>query len=745
MTVRSISGTAAWEAAARAPNARWKRQIDRFAKPFVEATITPKFSMSADDAVFCLGSCFARNIEEHLLPYGIDVLSRGIVSPPEEWPNRVNGFVNKFTVHSVRNELEWSLEPPTLDESYFEHHNGGWLDLQLSPFVAPVSLARAIERRDYLMRDYFARLRNASLVVLTLGLIEVWFDNLSGRHLNAAPSFASVRRDPGRYELCVTDVVDNIAELEKVRRLVLCHNSQARMIISVSPVPMSETFSGSDIIVANMNSKATLRVAAEMFARTHDDVDYFPSYDMVAMSPRGQAYEADCRHVSDEIVGQVVRTFLTAYLDSEVATPEFSERSYLAANPDVVDQLRRGELASGYEHWRKIGRDQGRPLQNAEGDGPPSVTQDPAKTGVIKIEDFKRQAKELLDPKLFDYIDGGAGDEITCASNSRDIDAIRFAPFAFRNVSAVDIRWQGALGEFSLPVGLSPSAFHELVCPEGEAATAAAAGEAGIPMVVSMLSSRSIEELASARGKRSLWLQTYLLEDRTLTESLIRRAEQAGFQAIVLSAGCAAMGRRDRNLTNGFTLPTSITAGNFTKGQAVDYNNPIHSFPGARPDPSATWQEVRAIVEMSRLPVIIKGIVNPADAAYALEAGVTAIIVSNHGGRQLDGTISTIAALPFIVRAVGGRVPILVDGGFRRGTDVVKALALGADAVLFGRATLWALAIGGQRGVTNAISLLRAEIVNTLQLLGCSSLSDVKANGEAILIRERRNLWGETA
>jgi len=733
MTVRSISGTAAWQAAAKAPMSRWKRQIDRFGESFVEATISPKFRIAEDEAVFCIGSCFARNIEEHLIPHGIDVLSRKVVCPRDEWPNRVNGFVNKFTVHSIRNELEWSIEPPPLDESYFEHHRDGWLDLQLSPFVAPVPLPRAIERRAYLTGEYFSRLREASLVILTLGLNEVWFDHLTHRHLNAAPSFASVRREPRRYELRITDVADNLAELEEVRRLILHHNHRSRIIVSVSPVPMSETFSGGDIIVANMNSKSTLRVAAEMFAEAHDDIDYFPSFDMISMSPRAKAYEADCRHVSDAIVGQVIRTFLKAHLGAEVSRPDFCERSYLAANRDVEDRLRLGELASGFEHWIQYGREEGRPLRlpNAAPNTPAAAPQ--ALREIVNLDDFRRRARSALDAKLFDYIDGGAGDELTCAANRDDLDAIRFAPLAFKDVSAVETGWGGPLGDFALPVGLSPSAMHMLVCPDGELATAAAARDSKIPMIVSMMSSRSIEEIAAVSEHQALWLQSYVLEDRSLGDELVRRAERSGFKAIVLSAGCPVMGKRDRNLANGFTLPATIEAGNFAKGDAVDHNNPIHSFPGAQPDPAATWSDVRKAIAASSLPVLIKGITNAIDVERALDAGVAGLIVSNHGGRQLDSTISAIQALPRVARAVNGRVPVLVDGGFRRGTDIVKALTLGADAVLLGRPILWALAVAGEQGVAKAIALLGDELTNALQLLGCSSLSDLRENAGAIL------------
>jgi hypothetical protein len=293
---------------------------------------------------------------------GVDVLSRRIISPKNEWPNRVNGFVNKFTTHSMRNEVDWMVAPPAFDRTFFQEQPDGWVDLQLSPHMPAVALERALERRHYLTADYFDRLRRASIVVMTLGLNEVWFDTATGRHLNAPPSFHATRRDPDRYEMHVTDVADNAAELIETRRLILSVNPRAKFVVTVSPVPLSETFSGRDVLVANTYSKSTLRAAAEVFAQSYDDVDYFPGYDIVTMSPRTVAYDSDCLHVSDTVVGSVMRTFLQLYLGLAADPPTFSELPYLLANPDVEAALRRGELSSGFEHWQRFGRHEGRAL-----------------------------------------------------------------------------------------------------------------------------------------------------------------------------------------------------------------------------------------------------------------------------------------------------------------------------------------------------------------------------------------------
>ncbi len=342
--------------------ARWPHNIERYGDTLAVVEHQPKFLLSPDDSFFCMGSCFARNVEEHLIYSGRKVLSKRIVCPAEEWPNRVNGFVNKFTTSSMLNEIEWMLGPPPLDERLFEQTSQGWVDLQLAPGVRPVVLERAIERRAYLMRDYFNRLREASVVVLTLGLNEVWKDAKSGRYLNAAPSFYSVRREPGRYALEITDVDANVSALERFHAALVQLQPSARVIVTVSPVPMRDTFSGKDVAVANTLSKATLRVAAEAFARSHANVDYFPTLDMISLSPRNLAYGADCMHVTDQAVGMIMRLFLRLYLQQDVPAASFNEPAYLLANPDVEAAARLGRIESGYEHWLSTGQAEGRPL-----------------------------------------------------------------------------------------------------------------------------------------------------------------------------------------------------------------------------------------------------------------------------------------------------------------------------------------------------------------------------------------------
>jgi hypothetical protein len=208
--------------------------------------------------------------------------------------------------------------------------------------------------------EYFSRLRQSTVVIVTLGLIETWHDKKAGRYLNAAPGFYSVRNDPDRYSVEITDVDSNVQALEEILDCLRRLQPAARIILTVSPVPMDSTFAGRDVVTANMLSKSTLRVAAETFANNHAAVDYFPSFDMIAMSPRAFAYGADCLHVSERAVGSVVARFLELYTGEPIAATQFNEIAYLAANPDVESAVRSGQWESGFAHWLGFGQKEGR-------------------------------------------------------------------------------------------------------------------------------------------------------------------------------------------------------------------------------------------------------------------------------------------------------------------------------------------------------------------------------------------------
>lgn len=352
---------------------------------------------------------------------------------------------------------------------------------------------------------------------------------------------------------------------------------------------------------------------------------------------------------------------------------------------------------------------------------------------ILNLDQVRLLAKQRLPRDVFDYLDGGAGREVTQARNEQDIDAISLCPLVMRDVSKVDISTTVLDVKLRIPIAISPMALHRLVHPHGEIATAAAARQLQIPFTVSAMSSLAIEEIANGSGHANLWFQTYLYRDRALARDLAKRAKAAGCRAIVITVGCPTMGYRDRNLANRFTLPADVSAAHFERTSQVDHNNPIGSFPGAKIDDSATWKDIGDFCKEVGLPVIVKGIMNVADVEPAIDAGVSAIIVSNHGGRQLDTTVSTISVLSAISKALNFRVPLMVDSGFRRGTDVLKALAFGADAVLIGRPLLWALAVGGVQGVVDAISRLEEELRVAMQLIGCADIADLRRNCSKVI------------
>jgi hypothetical protein len=365
--MRTIEGKDAWANVAKNRFTQWEKDIDRFNHAPLRIHHEPKFLISNESAFFCIGSCFARNIEEHLIYRGRKVLSKRLIAPKHEAPARPNGMVNKFTSMSILNELRWVADKPVVDEGLFEETASGWHDLQLAPGIAPVSLERAIERRHYLIDTYFSRVAEASVIIITLGLNEVWLDKRSGCYLNCAPSYTSTRRDEGRYSLVVTDVAQNLEELEGIRAMLKLLNREVKMIVTVSPVPMGATFTGVDVAIANTRSKSVLRVAAEQFSQAHDDVDYFPSYDIVTLAPRSEAYGADCLHVTDAVVGMIMTMFLASYVGIEGDSLAFTELGYLAANPDVDEAVRNGTLESGYEHWISHGQTENRLLMPADG------------------------------------------------------------------------------------------------------------------------------------------------------------------------------------------------------------------------------------------------------------------------------------------------------------------------------------------------------------------------------------------
>lgn len=332
---------------------------------------------------------------------------------------------------------------------------------------------------------------------------------------------------------------------------------------------------------------------------------------------------------------------------------------------------------------------------------------------IVNLFDYERQAQSSLEPGVWDYFHGGSGDEITLHENRSAFERIKLLPRILRDVRSVSTETTVQGTVISFPVIIAPMAFHCLVHPEGECATVQGAGKSGTVMVVSTFATRTLEEVAS-NTPVAPWFQVYVYHDVELTRSLVQRAEAAGYSAIVLTVDVPRLGQRERDRRNGFTLPRNLRIANIdallVTGKYL-------------PEPAViTWKSVAWLRSQTRLPIILKGILTPEDALLALEYGVNGIIVSNHGGRQLDGTVASIEALPHICRAVADRCEIYVDGGIRRGTDIFKALALGARAVLIGRPAIWGLTVNGSEGVQKVLELLRNELVLAMALAGCSKL-----------------------
>lgn len=348
---------------------------------------------------------------------------------------------------------------------------------------------------------------------------------------------------------------------------------------------------------------------------------------------------------------------------------------------------------------------------------------------LISVFDYETAAREKLSAMAYDYYRGGSFDEITLRESHQAYDRLRLRYRVLRDVSERDLSTEVLGQSISMPVLIAPTAFHQLAHPEGEVATARAAAGAGTIMIVSTLSNRSIEEIAEAT-EGPLWFQLYVYRDRQTTARLIERAEAAGCTALVLTVDAQVWATRERDVRNRFHLPEGLPVANLMPAglddiRASDTDSGLAQYVVSLFDPTLAWSDVEWLAETSELPIVIKGIVHPDDARLAVEHGAAAIIVSNHGGRQLDTSVSTVEALPAVADAVGGRIPVLVDGGVRRGTDVVKALALGARGVLVGRPVLWGLAVDGEGGVAAVLEILRKELDVALGLCGCRVCAEV--------------------
>jgi 4-hydroxymandelate oxidase len=347
----------------------------------------------------------------------------------------------------------------------------------------------------------------------------------------------------------------------------------------------------------------------------------------------------------------------------------------------------------------------------------------------IDVAEFEALARARMEATAYDYYAGAAGDERTLAANRAAFDRVAIAPRVLVGADLVDLSTT-VLGErLSMPIALAPTAFNRLGHPDGELAAARAAGAAGTLMSCSTIASHSLEEIASA-ATGPLWFQLYVYRDREVTRDLVRRAEGAGYRALMLTVDTPRLGRRERDVRNGFVLPAGVTIRNlepYAREDATRWSggSSFTEYVHRLLDAGLTWESLDWLRSITRLPVVVKGILRGDDAVRAIEHGASAVVVSNHGGRQLDGAVATLDALPEIAAAVAGRIPILFDGGVRRGVDVLKALALGASLTLIGRPYLWALAADGERGVTRALTLLRDELELAMALAGCRTVADI--------------------
>jgi L-lactate dehydrogenase (cytochrome) len=368
----------------------------------------------------------------------------------------------------------------------------------------------------------------------------------------------------------------------------------------------------------------------------------------------------------------------------------------------------------------------------------------------VAIADLRTIAKRRLPHGVFDYIDGGAEDELTLAANTEAYRRVTFKPRVLRDVSEIDTR-STLLGKpISMPLVLAPTGFTRMAHPEGELAVARAAERAGVPYALSTLGTRSIEELA-ATGASRLWFQVYVWRDRGLVSDLVQRAAGSGYEALCLTVDAQVFGKRERDARRGFTLPPKLGPSTlidgivhprwtwqFVTSEPIVFANVVGrevgdgeeaislaEYVAQQFDRSLSWKDIEWLRGIWNGPIVLKGIQTVADAVIAADEGVEAIALSNHGGRQLDSAPTPLDLLPEVADAVGGRTEIICDGGVRRGSDIVKALALGANACMAGRAYMYGLGAAGEEGVDHVLNLLSTDLKRTMALVGCKTIEEI--------------------
>jgi isopentenyl diphosphate isomerase/L-lactate dehydrogenase-like FMN-dependent dehydrogenase len=377
---------------------------------------------------------------------------------------------------------------------------------------------------------------------------------------------------------------------------------------------------------------------------------------------------------------------------------------------------------------------------------------------LLNVEDYHQAAKAVLPKMTYDYYRSGADDELTLQENVHAYRRIKLRPRVFVDVSHHDkqsdsfsVRLLNGRTKCAYPVLIAPTAMQRMADDNGERSTARAAVRASTVMILSSLSTTRIEDVADEHRQAlndyptstsQLWFQLYILKDRSFTIQLIQRAEQAGFRALVVTVDACRFGNREVDRRNGFRLPEHMQLENLSnaglKHAQHEHESALNDFIARNLDASLTWSDIRWLRQITRLPIVVKGIMTGEDACAAVQAGVDGIVVSNHGARQVDTTLSTIEVLPEIVAAIRAtsnttKVDVYIDGGIRRGTDILKALALGADAVLVGRPILWGLAVAGCQGVVDVLDVLKREFELAMMLCGCATLPNKSANPSSIV------------
>lgn len=351
---------------------------------------------------------------------------------------------------------------------------------------------------------------------------------------------------------------------------------------------------------------------------------------------------------------------------------------------------------------------------------------------MLNLFDFENSIQTTLQPSAKDYYQSGSMDECTLKDNLDAFKRIKFLPRVLKDVSNTSTSTQLAGRLLSTPVLISPTAFLGMAHNDGELAVARAAHSANTIMMCSTLSNTPIEEI-TASTKAAVWFQLYAYKDRRATLALIKRAKHAGCKALVVTVDAPYLGRREQDVRNQFQLPahlkiSNLLADNTNKLPTKEGHSGIAHYFENLINKSLTWRDIDWLKQQADMPIYLKGILHPKDAALAVEHGVNGIIVSNHGGRQLDGSIASIDALPAIAKAVNHQIPIIMDGGIRRGSDILKAIALGAQCVGIGRPVIWGLNHSGQQGVEAIFNILQSELELAMALAGCSSIDGISSD-----------------